>query len=116
VDLGSAQFDEIAATHGVMIYPSSCEGGGGAVIHAMHAGMLPTCTKEASIDLGDFGASIAAGTVESVKRAARAVFKLPAREVEARARRAWEHARGCHTRESFARDYRSFASAWADRV
>jgi len=116
VDLGSAEFGEMAATHGSIIYPSSCEGGGGAVIHGMHAGMLPVCTKEASIDLGDFGVAIAAGTVDAVKCAARAVSEMPARQVEERARSAWEHVRARHTRDIFARTYGSFASAWAERL
>lgn len=41
VDMASLEFMEIARTHAATLYPSCSEGGGGSVIHCMHAGMVP---------------------------------------------------------------------------
>ena len=59
IKLQSSAFAEIAATHAAVVYPSSSEGGGGSVIHCMHAGLLPVCTPDASVDLEHFGVAIA---------------------------------------------------------
>jgi len=116
MDMAAPAFAEVARTHAAVIYPSSAEGGAGSVIHCMHAGMLPVCTTEASIDLEDFGISVESGTVEAVQRACRAVAGMPAAEVEARARGAYEHARAAHTRERFRENYRKFAERITEQI
>ncbi|TSA31393.1 MAG: glycosyltransferase family 1 protein [Verrucomicrobiaceae bacterium] len=109
LDMATPDFLEIARTHAAVIYPSSAEGGAGSVIHCMHAGMLPVCTTEASIDLGDFGFRVESGTVQAVQEACRSVAGMPATDVEVRARGAYEHVRTAHTRERFRENYRKFA-------
>lgn len=113
IDMTTAAFAEIARTHATIIYPSKAEGGAGSAIHCMHAGMLPACTRGASIDLGDFGISIPEETVDSVCQAALQVAAMTAAEVEQRARRAWEHVRRVHTREEFRKNYANFAQSIA---
>jgi hypothetical protein len=110
LDMASPAFTEIARTHASIVYPSSAEGGAGSVIHCMHAGLLPICTTEASIDLGDFGLHIESGTVEAVQKACRAVAAMTSEEVERRTLAAWEHVRREHTREKFEMNYRKFAA------
>lgn len=110
VDLGSPEFREIAATHGTIIYPSSCEGGGGAVIHCLHAGLLPACTPASSVDLGDFGVSVGGSTAEAVQRAAETISSMAGSEMEQRSRVSWEYVRNSHTRSMFATNYGEFAS------
>jgi len=100
-DPASPDFAAIAATHAAVIYPSCSEGGGGSVIHCMHAGMVPACTAASSVDLDDFGFSIDDATVESVRNTARAIAALPSAEIEQRARAAWEHVRQHHTQRTF---------------
>jgi len=114
LDMAAPDFAEIARTHAAVIYPSSAEGGAGSVIHCMHAGMLPICTMEASIDLGNFGVHVESGTVEAVQKACRAVAEMPASEVEARALGAYEHARRMHTREKFRENYGKLAKRIAE--
>lgn len=108
IDMATPAFGKIARTHATIIYPSEAEGGAGSVIHCMHAGMLPACTRGASIDLCDFGVSIPEATVDCVRQAALQIAGMPASEVEERARRAWEHVRRAHTREKFRQNYRAF--------
>lgn len=110
VDPASPDFKDIAATHGTIISPSACEGGGGAVIHCMHAGLLPACSPEASIDLCDFGIRIHKLGVAAVAASAQQVVSLPGGELMARARSAYDHVRQYHTRETFSAAYRAFAA------
>ncbi len=109
IDMASSEFQEMARSHACIIYPSKAEGGAGSAIHCMHAGMLPACVRGASVDLGDFGISIPADTVEAVQAAAQRIASMPDEEVETRARKAWEHVRKFHTREEFKKNYRTFA-------
>ena len=109
-DLGSPEFAQIASTHGTIIYPSSCEGGGGAVIHCMHAGLLPACTSEASVDLGDFGVLLEQGNVAAVQRGIGFVSSMATSELMERSLASWEHVRKTHTRVKFSESYRLFAS------
>lgn len=116
LDMDSADFLEIARTHAAVIYPSSAEGGAGSVIHCMHAGMMPICTTEASIDLGDFGVHVETASVELVQTACRAVASMSAGEVEHRAKGAYEHVRREHTRDKFQENYRKFAAKITDNL
>lgn len=110
IDMGSAEFLEIAKTHAGIIYPSCSEGGGGSVIHCMHAGMIPICTREASVDLGDFGLLIKNGTVEAVMEAAQAFALLPDKEMKQRVKASYEYVRKVHTRDQFQKNYSRFAA------
>jgi glycosyltransferase involved in cell wall biosynthesis len=110
IDIHSEAWLKLARETGAVVYPSCSEGGGGSVITCMHAGMLPVVTREASVDIGDFGVPIAEGTVESVMAAVQCAANLPAPDFEARARAGWEHVRKHHTRESFSAAYREAAN------
>ncbi len=113
LDMGTPDFLDIARTHAAVIYPSSAEGGAGSVIHCMHAGMLPICTPEASIDLNDFGLLVPQASVGGVQMACRELAGMEPADVERRARGAWEHARASHTRGLFKTNYATFAASIA---
>jgi len=81
------------------------------VIHCMHAGMIPVCTREASVDLNDFGVLITEGCVSAVQEAVRKVASMSASEVKQRARGSWLHVRAVHTKEQFSKNYAAFASS-----
>ena len=109
IDMASDAFSTISKTHAAIIYPSSSEGGAGSVIHCMHAGMVPICTREASVDLGDFGLLIKEGSVEAVMEAALQFASFSDQEVSERTAASYAHARAHHTRELFQKNYRIFA-------
>jgi hypothetical protein len=111
MDMDSEQFAEIARTHAAVVHAASSEGGAGSVIHCMHAGLLPICTRETSVDLEDFGIPIAMDTVAAVQAACRKIALMPNDEVEQRARAAYEHARLAHTRTRFRQNYEAFAAS-----
>ncbi|MBX9577074.1 MAG: glycosyltransferase [Chthoniobacterales bacterium] len=109
IDMASPEFQAIAQAHAAIIYPGAAEGGAGSVIHCMHAGMVPICTRETSVDLGDFGMLIKNGTVEAVMETARLFAALSDQEVQQRAETSYAHARKHHTREQFRENYSKFA-------
>ncbi len=112
IDPASREFDEIRKTHGFAVYPSCSEGGGGALIHAMHAGLVPIATAESSVDLGKFGIEIKEGTCEAVEESVLKAASCPADELADRARRTWGHVRNVHTLPAFQSNY----SSWVSRL
>lgn len=111
IDMSHPDFMEIARTHATVIYPSSAEGGAGSVIHCMHAGMIPACTREASVDLGDFGELVESGTVDAVREVCRKISRMDSADIESKARNSYEHARQNHTREKFVENYDKFSNS-----
>lgn len=92
-----------------VVYPSCSEGGAGSVICCLHGGLIPIVTREASVDVQDFGFETRSDAIEDIMTAVRRVAELPAAELAARARAAWEHVRAVHTREHFRRVWRQYA-------
>jgi glycosyltransferase involved in cell wall biosynthesis len=109
VDMDSDEFKKITSTHAAVVYPSSSEGGAGSVIHCMHAGMVPICTKEASVDLESFGMQINSRSVDDVRTACKKFSTLPSEEVQMRARESHKYVNRVHTREQFSKNYEEFA-------
>ena len=69
IDPMSDEFSKIVSSCSFTILPSCSEAGASSVITTMHKGLIPIVTKEASIDLHDFGFLIKDLSVESVKKA-----------------------------------------------
>lgn len=107
VDIGSDKFLEIANSCIGLVYPSCSEGGGGAVITCLHAGLIPIASFESSVDVSDdFGIILNHSSIEEIKDSVRKISKLPAEELKLMARKAWEFARANHTKERFAEEYK----------
>jgi glycosyltransferase involved in cell wall biosynthesis len=107
IDISSQDFQKIADSCVGIINPSCSEGGGGAVITCMHAGLIPIASYESSVDVYDFGIILSNSSVEEIKANVRKIANLPAHQLEEMARKAWEYARANHTREIFANVYRN---------
>ncbi|AKG23274.1 glycosyltransferase [Calothrix sp. 336/3] len=109
VDISSQKFIDIANSCAALVYPSCSEGGGGCVITCMHAGMIPLVSYESSVDVHNFGVIFPESSVEQIQAAVRKVANLPTEQLETMAKKAWQHARANHTRETFAVAYRQVA-------
>jgi len=108
VDITSDKFRAIVKRTIATIYPSCSEGGGGSVITCMHAGLIPIVTEEASVDVEDFGIVLESATVEAIRSAVLDLAKSSPRDLEKRAKSAWEFARERHSRPIFAANYDRF--------
>jgi hypothetical protein len=80
----------------------------------MHAGMVPICTKEASVDLENFGIRINNRSVDDVRAACKKFSTLPSEEVQMRARESHKYVNRVHTREQFSKYYEEFAKKILD--
>jgi glycosyltransferase involved in cell wall biosynthesis len=106
VNVTSEKFLEITNNCLAVIYPSCSEGQSGGVVTCLHAGLIPIVSRESGVDVGsEFGAILEDSSVEKIKETVRKISNLPSKQLEQMARKAWEFARGNHTRESFAREY-----------
>lgn len=109
-DVTGTSFRRICEQSVATIYPSCAEGGGGSVITCMHAGLIPIVTREASVDVGDFGVVLPDASIGSIRDATENLSRLPADELEDRARAARDFARQHHTQATFAENYDEFVA------
>ena len=92
------------------MFASCSEGGGGSLINCLHAGLIPIATREASVDIDErYGLLLPEASVEAIQRAVRRLAALPADQLRAMSRGAWEFAQANHTRQHFAEDYERVA-------
>lgn len=111
MDVASPRFRECADACLGIVYPSCSEGGGGCVITAMHAGLIPVVSREASVDVDpDFGVTLETSSVEAVIQAVSELAERNPADLQQMARKAWMHVREHHTRERFKDDYRAFVA------
>lgn len=109
IDVASPRFLALAKGCIGMIYPSCSEGGGGCVITAMHAGLLPIVTREASVNITpDRGVVLPDASIPSIQTAVKNLSAHPPAELSTMAHAAWTWARATHTRERFKQEYRDF--------
>jgi glycosyltransferase involved in cell wall biosynthesis len=105
VDVSSPKFVEIANSCIGLVYPSCSEGQCGGVVTCLHASLIPVVSYESGVDVDDFGVILKESSIEEIKSSVRMVSSLPLRELKEKARKAWEFARGHHTRDKFAEQY-----------
>lgn len=109
IDILNPEFTDLLSRCAGVIYPSASEGGAGSVIACMHGGLIPIVTREASVDVFDFGLEHRDDEIATIVADVRRVAAMPAAELDARARAAWEHARRVHTRDHFRKTWRDYA-------
>jgi glycosyltransferase involved in cell wall biosynthesis len=114
VDTNTPSFRNLLHSHSAIIYPSCSEGGGGSVITCLHGGLIPIVTREASVDVGDFGVLLRDASIDCIASAARTIAATSVSQLAARSRAAWEFARRHHTRENFERVYRGLVASVFD--
>jgi hypothetical protein len=114
-DVNSPQFELICGKCIGLIYPTCAEGGGGAVINCMHAGLIPIVSYESSVDIGDFGVILKESSIAEIKSSVQMLSTLPAGDLKQRAKKSWEFARKHHTREKFSHEFKKAIKIILDR-
>jgi hypothetical protein len=107
VDISSQKFLEITNNCVGILYPSCAEGQAGAVVTCLQAALIPIISYESGVDVDGFGVVLKDCSFEEIRNTIRIVSAMHVRELELRARKAWEYARVYHTRERFKREYRA---------
>jgi glycosyltransferase involved in cell wall biosynthesis len=108
VDVGSSAFADIARSVVGLVYPSSSEGCAGAVVTALHAGLVPVVSPTSGVDVPpEVGVVLDDCAPATIAAAVRGIAAAPAAELAARSRAAWAHARDRYTRAAFRAGYRA---------
>ncbi len=105
--VGDATFLSIANQCTTLIYPAASEGTSGAVIQAMHAGVIPFVTTETGI-AEDAPVHIITPTIETIMNTARMVASTDPLKLEQQAKEVWQWVRTHHTKETFTAAYSTF--------
>ncbi len=108
ITVNEEDFSLLANKCGAIIYPSAAEGTSGAVIQALHAGLIPIITPETGLDSRVGGVVLNNPTVESVKKVAEDFSKLGDDVLKRMAHTAWSYVRAHHTKETFSNTYGKF--------
>src|SRR3989344_8770532 len=108
IDPGSSEFKNMINNSIGIVYPSSSEGQSGAVITAMHAGLIPIISENSGINVLDFGILLKKNTVEEIREVVKKIASATEDELKKKALGAWTYAREYHTRERFSKEYDAF--------
>jgi len=106
MDVNSRNFSQLLKKCLFTIFPSCAEGGSGSVVNCMHAGLIPVVTKEAGVDIGNFGRLLPNVSHSEMNKVIEDVASLPQKCLREMSRTCWEFARTRHTRKNFAAEYR----------
>lgn len=117
VDVTGPRFQEIMASCAAIVYPSCSEGGGGCVLTAMHAGVIPIVTREASVDLPpEGGILLPDARVDTLRDQVRTFSRQSGEQLRAMALASWTWARARHTRETFSAAWAAFVQTLPARI
>jgi glycosyltransferase involved in cell wall biosynthesis len=111
LDTATARFLEVAGQAAFVLFPSCSEGGGGGVLTCMHAGLIPIVTREASVDIGDFGWWLETASIAEIRTVIRQAAKQSPGRLREQALMAWNFARANHTQERFRIRFREVAES-----
>lgn len=108
IDVASKQFADIINKCSAVVYPSGGEGSSGAVIQAMHAGLVPIITHETGIQEDSGYIPLENPTPESVAKAVKDFSNMPAKDIEEFSKKIWNYVRKRYTRKTFSDTYKCF--------
>jgi len=108
IDVVGNKFKEIVTQCGAVVYPSGGDGTSGAIVQAMHAGLVPLISHETGVQEDSGYIPITDPTPEAVAKVVRDFSSLPNERVRELAKKTWLYARAIYTREEFSKAYARF--------
>jgi len=105
---GDIPFLDIANRCSAFIYPSASEGTSGAVVQAMHAGLIPIVTKQTGISENAPVIICDTPTVESIRNLVMQIAKTDPSILRENAYKTWNYAREHNTQKTFSEAYSHF--------
>lgn len=108
IDVGEKQFADIVDKCSALVYPSGGEGSSGAVVQAMHAGLVPIITHETGIQEDSEYIALENPTPESIAKTVKDFSNTPPEKIRLKAHSIWEYARTNYTRKTFSTAYARF--------
>jgi glycosyltransferase involved in cell wall biosynthesis len=108
LDIASKEFIDIINKCSAIVYPSGGEGSSGAIVQAMHAGLIPIITHETGIREDSGYIPLLNPTPESIAESVTSFSKLPVEEMRKKSKEIWSYAKKTYTRSEFSRVYGKF--------
>lgn len=108
ITVDGKNFLDLANTCVAIVYPSAAEGTSGAVIQAVHAGLIPVVTPETGLNPAVGGILLTNPTTDSVTHAVETIAITRPDVLRNMAKHSWSFVREHHTRESFSVAYAAF--------
>jgi glycosyltransferase involved in cell wall biosynthesis len=105
IRVNSGLFRELLGSCAWIVHPSCSEGQAGAVVHALHSGLVPIVTRECG--LAGAARPLADDALETLARAVDEAADRPAERCREEAEATRRHARSRFTEERFAARFRS---------
>ena len=107
VSLNTVLFKELMQKCAFVVFPSCSEGGGAAVLNVCgNGGVIPLLSKEASIDIDDFGFIFEKIDNESIQAVINQALQLPDQEIKERSIKCYEMISKKHSQINYASDLR----------
>lgn len=107
VDIDSPEFSEIRRKCIGLVYPSCAEGQAGSVVTCLQAGLIPIISYESGVSVNEFGFILNTCSKNEIKNIIKMVSNLSVDELRLRSRKSWEYANAHHTKENFAKEYKT---------
>ncbi len=101
VDVSSHQYRDILEKCGFVIFPSASEAGAGSVLDTMATGLIPIVTREASVDVDEFGYLLDDPDISTLRSMIRRVSVQDNATLERRARLSYEFSVSSHSADVF---------------
>lgn len=108
ITVNGAPFNEITNQCASIICPSASEGTSGAVIQAMHTGVMPIVTKETGLSEDSPSIIMENPTVESIISLAKKISETNPKILRKTAYDSWKYVNKYHTKEKFSEAYANF--------
>lgn len=93
---------------GAVLGMSASEGGGGATVQAMQAGVFPIVTPNTGINESAPSIILENPTVETIKKTVEDFSKISPEKLKELSRQVWVFTKAHHTKEAFTRSYEDF--------
>lgn len=108
LDVASTQFSKIINICGAVVYPSAGEGSSGAIVQAMHAGLVPIISHETGIQEDSGYIPLENPTPASIMQVVKDFSNMSVEKIKDKSKSIWEYARYRYTREEFSKAYAYF--------
>lgn len=105
VDTGSNEYKQLCEKCLFSILPSCSEGVATSVLTTMFSGMIPVVTKEAGVDILEWGVEIEKASVEYIAELIKKLSLMPDGVLKCRETKAYRYAMENHTIEKFSNDF-----------
>lgn len=101
LNVRTRQYENICKKCAFVIFPSCSEAGASSVITVMAMGLIPIVTKEASVNVGEFGFELRDDKIETINECVEYVITLSDEEIRRRQRMAYEYVMHNHSLENY---------------